>query len=716
MPDTKVEVLITAKDQASKVFDKVGDAAGTLGTTLATGVVAAGAAVAAGLAASVKSAADFEQSMSAVKAVSGATGEEMAQLGKLALDLGKDTSFSATEAAAGLQELVKGGVSIPDIMNGAAKATLNLAAAGGVDLASAAEIAANALNTFNLKGTDMAHVSDMIAGAANASAIDVSDFKLSMAAAGAVANTIGMSFDDTAVAIAELGNAGIKGSDAGTSLKTMLLNLQPATKAQTELFRELGLITADGSNQFFDAQGKMKGFADVSQTLQGALKGMTEQQKLATLETMFGSDAIRAAAVFAENGAEGFNTLAESMQKVSAETVASERLNNLAGDMEALKGSLETAAIGLGTLFLPALRQAAQGAAEFVNNGIIPFVEQHGPAMMAALSGLKDNITTFAQTAASQGAEALEGFKGAILAAQDSVKEWADSAGPAGEAVKSALDAAYDSADAFQALLKGDFSQAADKAGKALGELGDSAKALGKQFDETREQAQSFMERVGETQEAQDLGKEFGELQSATGELGQAFAAARAAQEAWNAAVQELTSALGIQQSSINVNVSAMDIMKGAISYLTNIIHDIVSVIQSATAVLNGLAAGFHTAAEGAKALAEAARQARASVEAIPRNVTSTITTIKETVEKAVGARAAGGPVKGGHPYIVGEKGPEIFVPGMSGGIVNNQAATSMPPGRASSGGGPIVLQVDGTTLGVLSQAYGTRRIGLATL
>lgn len=640
MADAKVEVLITAKDQASKTFEGVSGAAASMGATLATTLVAGAAAVAAGLAASIKAAADFEAQMSAVQAVSGATGAEMAQLGNLALDLGKNTSFSASEAAKGLEELVKGGVSIPDIMNGAAQATLNLAAAGGTDLASAAEIAANALNTFGMSGQDMAHVSDLIAGAANASAIDVNDFRLSLASAGAVVATAGGSFDDLAVSIAAMGNAGIKGSDAGTSLKTMLMNLQPDTKEQIKLFKDLGLVTAEGANQFFDATGKMRPMAEVAQVLQDALRGQTEQQKLANLETMFGTDAIRAASVMANLGAEGFNDLAGSMAKVSAEAVAAQRLNNLSGDMEQLHGAVETAAIELGTAFLPILRQVTQAGTQFINEAITPFVKEHGP----------------------------------------------------------------------------DFVHAVQAAADGLGILFDAAKTLKKGFDDLLEQTQDTLNELGKTQQAEDLSAAFGELTSAGGDLTKAFGVARESQQEWDAAVAELTSALGIQQGQIGININAMDVMKAGIQLVTNTIHEVIWVVQTATSVLNALGNAYQVAADGAQSLARAAREAVAAVSAIPRNVTTTITTIKETVEKAVGARAAGGSVYGGHPYIVGEKGPEIFVPGSSGAIVNNQDATSAFGGRTGGQGGPIVLQVDGTTLGILSQAYGTRRVGLATL
>ncbi len=391
---------------------------------------------------SIGAASTFEKTMSGVKAVSGATAAELGQLSSLALQLGKDTSFSASEAAAGIEELVKGGVKIPDIMGGAAQAVLNLAAAGGVSLPDAAEIAANAMNIFSLNGSDMAHVSDLVAGAANASSLSVTDFKFSMAAAGSMAAVAGLSFDDLAQGIAIMGAAGIKGSDAGTSLKTMLTNLIPQTGEQRKLFRDLGLqtdnlsagfkflaekgiavagddwaalnsgmmqylgysqdtttwtdkqrkefdklYTSTGtiSSAFFDQNGKMKSLADVAGILQTATKDMTEQQKLATFQTLFGSDASRAAAIFAKSGAQGFNEMAAAMGNVTAAGVAADRLDNVSGSLEQLKGSLETAGITIGMAFLPMLRGVIDWGTRAVN-AAIPLLETYGPVLAAKVT------------------------------------------------------------------------------------------------------------------------------------------------------------------------------------------------------------------------------------------------------------------------------------------------------------------------------------------
>jgi TP901 family phage tail tape measure protein len=383
------------------------------------GLVAAGVAVVAFGAASIKAAAQFDQRMSAIAAVTGATGSEMDKLRQKALQLGKDTAFSASDAARAIEELAKAGVSTADILNGAADATVNLAAAGEIDLPQAATIASNALNTFGLKGKDMAHVADEIAGAANASAIDVGEFGQSLAQAGAVAATIGLSLDDTAVAIAELGNAGIKGSDAGTSLKTMLQRLIPQTDQAKAALEKLGIITADGSNKFFDAQGNIKSFAQVQGILSTSLKGMSREQKLATLQTIFGSDAVRAAAVFTKEGAAGFDHMAKAMGKVSAADVAKKRMDNLKGSIEQLKGSLDTLLIIVGEKLTPAFRGAVDAVTGFLNKLIDPPKGFFDPLLNAGkmlkpfFTGLGDtikNLGTILGTAASAAKPFAEAF------------------------------------------------------------------------------------------------------------------------------------------------------------------------------------------------------------------------------------------------------------------------------------------------------------------
>lgn len=360
----KGRIIIDYDDKGLKIagedFEKTERSAQRAGRGVAEAgnkIALAGGVIAAGLALGAKTAIDFEKQISAIGAVSGATREELETLRKKALQIGTDTSFSATQAALAMEELAKAGISTTDILAGAADATVALAAAGGVELPAAAELAADAMNSFQLTAKDLPKVADLIAGAANSSSISVGDFGQSLKQVGAVANLVGVDFQDTATAIALMGKVGIKGSDAGTSLKVMLSNLQPVTKQQIALFKELGLVTQNGTNRFFDQKGELKNLASVSQILQDATKNMTSQQKQLTLETIFGQDAIRAAATLTREGAAGFETMATAMGKVSAEEVAAARLDNTAGAIEKLKGSAETAAISIGTILLPAINK-----------------------------------------------------------------------------------------------------------------------------------------------------------------------------------------------------------------------------------------------------------------------------------------------------------------------------------------------------------------------
>ena len=272
--------------------------------------------------------ADFEARMSSIKAVTGSSAETMKQFHDAAVKAGADTAFSATEAADAIEELAKAGVSTKDILNGGLTGALNLATAGELDLKEAAEIASTALNAFKRDNLSVVDAANQLAGAANASATDVHELKYGLSMVAPVASGLGLSFKDTTNALAVFAQNGLKGSDAGTSLKTMLMNLQPQTKKQTNLMQELGIITEDGSNRFFTAEGKIKSFAEVSQVLKESLSGLTEQQQQQALKTMFGTDAVRAATIAMNEGADGANKMQAEISKVTAAQVAAEKLNN----------------------------------------------------------------------------------------------------------------------------------------------------------------------------------------------------------------------------------------------------------------------------------------------------------------------------------------------------------------------------------------------------
>lgn len=357
-----VEKATKAVDQFK---DKQTQAANRLKDTGTTAAQVYGTAVVGGFALAVKAATDFDQALANVAAAGGkSAAAQMDQIRAKALQLGADSKFSATEAADAMEVLIKAGLSVSDVLNGAADAAVNLAAAEGISIPEAAEVAAVAMTAFNLEAKQMPGIADQISRAASATKMNVRDFSYAMNQAGAVSKLVGLSFEDMSLAITAMGKAGIVGSDAGTSLKTMLMNLIPRTKEQIELSRELGLLTKDGSNAFFDQTGKVKSMTEIAGVLGNALKGMTQEQKLATLETLFGADAIRAAAIISENGAQGMRNLtAEMGEQLSVAEKAKVRQDSLAGSVEKMKGSIDTAAILIGTAFIPVLRDIA-GAVE----------------------------------------------------------------------------------------------------------------------------------------------------------------------------------------------------------------------------------------------------------------------------------------------------------------------------------------------------------------
>ncbi|UAK17552.1 phage tail tape measure protein [Sporolactobacillus terrae] len=344
-------------------------------------------AAAAGVGKVTKSAADFEQEMSNVKSVMDPADvhKYSDSLERLAIVQGAKTKYSALEAAEAEGELVKAGLSVSDIMHGALSGALNLATAGELNLKDAAEIAATALNAFRKDNLSVAQAANILAGAANASASDVGELKIGLSQVSAVASGVGWSFKDTVTALAEFSQYGLKGSDAGTSLKTMLQNLQPQTKAQVAQFRELGIVTKDGSNQFIDAHGHFKGLADIADILHESIKNLTDAQRSQALETMFGSDAIRAGNILYRAGAEGIDQMATSMDKIKAADVAKQKLDNFNGTVEQLRGSANTAAITLGEALLPALKfitEAIQKAVDWFN--CLPEPIQHVIAVSGA--------------------------------------------------------------------------------------------------------------------------------------------------------------------------------------------------------------------------------------------------------------------------------------------------------------------------------------------
>lgn len=293
----------------------------------------------------VKNYSDFTAQLSQIKAVTGLDAEAMDAVKEKALELGADTQFSSTEAAQGMTELLKAGVSVKDVLGDASQAALDLAAAGQLSLPEAAEIMSTAMNAFHMD--DATHAADVLVGAANASATGVQELKYSLSAVSAVAAGVGMSFDDTNTALAVFANNGLKGSDAGTSLKTMLMNLSPQTKQATEEMQRLGLLTDEGTSKFFDQEGHLRSLSDIAGLLQEHLSGLTDEEKMNALSTMFGSDAIRGGMIMLREGAKGVKDMNAAMKDITAHETAKVAMDNLRGSLLRLKSAWENLTIKL---------------------------------------------------------------------------------------------------------------------------------------------------------------------------------------------------------------------------------------------------------------------------------------------------------------------------------------------------------------------------------
>jgi len=325
-----------------------------------------GAALAVGVGAAVKTAADFEQAMANVKAVSGASASEMDQLSQAAKDFAETSQYNAVQIAGGMEELIKAGLTTSQVIGGGLKGALDLAAAGGISLKDAAEVASTALNAFKKDSLSVSDAANILAGAANASATDVGEMRFGLSMVSAVASGVGLTFKDTASTLALFAQNGLKGSDAGTSLKTMLLNLIPQTKKEAKLFDELGVTVKGSSNAFFDAHGNIKSMSEIAQILQDKLKHLTNEQRQATLAQMFGTDAIRAGNILYKEGAKGLNEMTTAMMKIKAADVAAVKMDTLKGAFKEFQAVLQNVGITVGDELLPAFTDIVRFASDLV--------------------------------------------------------------------------------------------------------------------------------------------------------------------------------------------------------------------------------------------------------------------------------------------------------------------------------------------------------------
>lgn len=328
-----------------------------LGTSFGKmGLVAAG-----GAALAIRAFANFDQAMSSVKATGKDAANNINALRQAAIQAGADTKYSATEAAGAVENLAKAGISAADILGGGLKGSLDLAAAGQIDVAEAAQYAAIAMTQFNLEGKDIPHVADLLAAGAGKANGEVSDLGAALNQSGLIASQMGVSIEETTGSLAAFAQAGLLGSDAGTSFKTMLQRMANPSAESAKLMKALGVSA-------YNTKGEFIGVAELAGQLQKAFEGKTQAERDSAMGTIFGSDAIRAANVLYKNGKGGIDKWTASVNDAGyASKTAATKMDNLKGDWEKLTGSIETALVGTGGGANGPLRDLVQDVTKLVN-------------------------------------------------------------------------------------------------------------------------------------------------------------------------------------------------------------------------------------------------------------------------------------------------------------------------------------------------------------
>lgn len=384
MADTaSYEAAMTRAGSTARTVASGMENTGRKSALIASGVTAAGLAVAAFGVAAVKMAADFDQQMSTVQANTGATSAQMNQLRAAAIEAGASTVYSATDSADAINDLGKAGLSTADILSGGLSGALNLAASDGMQVGEAAELMSTTLKQFNLEGSDAGKVADALAAGAGKAVGSAHDLGFALNQAGLMANSMGVSMTETVGTLSAFANAGMIGSDAGTSLKTMLQRLSNPTKEVQAQMDELGISAYDASGQFV-------GLENFAGQLKTSLGGLTQEQRNAALSVIFGSDAVRAANVLYSEGSEGIAgwTKAVSESGYAAEQAAAKN-NNLKGDLENLGGSMESLMISVGEGAQGPLRKMVQGLDTLVDAFAgLPSGVQQTIVVMASLAGV----------------------------------------------------------------------------------------------------------------------------------------------------------------------------------------------------------------------------------------------------------------------------------------------------------------------------------------
>lgn len=311
--------------------------------------------------AAVKTAADFDSAMSQVAAVSGATGSDLESLRDKAREMGEKTKFSASEAAEAMNFMAMAGWKTEDMLNGV-EGIMNLAAASGEDLATTSDIVTDALTALGLTAKDSGHFADILAAASSNANTNVSMMGETFKYCAPVAGALGYTAEDTAEAIGLMANAGIKSSQAGTAMRTMLTSLQGDVELSGAAFGDVTVATTN-------ADGSMRSLGDILGDLRGYFSQMTEAEAAATAETLVGKNAMSGFLAVMNAAPSDIDKLHNAILNCdgTAEEMATIMQDNLGGQITILKSQLEELAISFGEILMPAIRSIVTKIQEFVD-------------------------------------------------------------------------------------------------------------------------------------------------------------------------------------------------------------------------------------------------------------------------------------------------------------------------------------------------------------
>ncbi|MCG1653427.1 phage tail tape measure protein [Staphylococcus epidermidis] len=336
----------------------IGDSMKSVGRNMSLHVTAP---IVAGFGAAMKKSIDFDDTMRKVKATSGATGDEFNQLRTKALQMGRDTKFTASESAEAMNYMALAGWDTKDMLKGVG-GVMDLAAASGEDLASVSDIVTDNLTAFGMKAKDSTHFADVLAQTSSKANTDVRGLGEAFKYAAPVAGALGYSVEDTSIAIGLMSNAGIKGEKAGTALRTMFTNLSKPTKAMKDEMDKLGISITDSN-------GEMLPMRDVLDQLRGKMGGLSKDQQAAAASTIFGKEAMSGALAVINASDEDYKKLTKSIDgsKGASKRMAKEMEGGIGGAMRKMKSAIESLAISLGDALAPMLYKAAKWITSLAN-------------------------------------------------------------------------------------------------------------------------------------------------------------------------------------------------------------------------------------------------------------------------------------------------------------------------------------------------------------